>query len=380
MPFSLTDLLTPVERDEMVTELLSVAASVGAPTTSWQEGDPILTLLMTVGQKLSDLSKIAINITKGGFGDLLPSDEWADLWAQSRFNVVRVAATQAIGLVTLTNSSLTQYDLQPGDLIVAHATTGKTYRNTSAISILASVGLANVTIAADEPGTASNAAPSTITVVVSSLPGVGCSNPASLLGTDKEDTPHLVARARAKLGALSPNGAKDAYNFIATTPDFSPTSSPITRTRTVADPATGFVTVYLATASGAPIAGDVAIVQTAIDNNVEPWAVTATAVAATPHTIAVTYQAWVKGSQLTPAQIQTAIGNALATFFSTLPLGGFVIPPDTGAVYVGQLEQVIGTAAVGIIQSVVTLPAGTVTLTPNEVAVLGTIIPTITIL
>lgn len=380
MTFDITQLVTPVSRDEMLEELLSIAASLGLPTTSWQSGQPMLTLLTTVAQKLADLTVVAVDITKGGFGDLLPSDDWADLWAESRFNVTRVPATQATGFVDLTNSTGTQYDLEVGELIVAHDVTGKIYRNTAAISILASTGLDDVAIAADEPGIGSNAAPDSITTLVSTLIGVGCTNPSSVLGTDQETTPALVIRARAKLGALSPNGPKDAYNYVATTPSLSATSTPITRTRTVTSETTGAVSVYLATAAGAPIGGDVAIVQAAIDTYAEPWGATATAIAATPHIVAVTYQAWISGSQLTTAQIQTAVGVALAAWFATLDLGGFVIPPDTGAVYVSSLEYVIRAATPGILRVVVSLPAADVVLTPNEVATLGTITPTITTL
>ncbi len=386
MSLDIDDLVTTETRDEVLATLLSVAALLGAPTTSWQEGAPILTLLTTVAQKIADLTVLAVDITKGGFGELLPSDSWADRWALSRFNVTRIPATQASGFVDLTNSSLTQYDLAIGELIVAHSTTGKTYRNTAAISVLASVGLAGVAIAADEPGIASNAAPGSITIVVTGGTGIGSTNPASVLGTDQETTPNLVTRARSKLGSLSPNGPKDAYNYVATTqffPDGSPcapTSVPITRTRTVVDESTGEITVYCATASGVPSGGDVAIVQAAIDSFAEPWGVTATAVAATPHVIAPTYHAWVSGSNLTSMQIQTIEATALATYFSTIPLGGFLIPPDTGDVYPEALEQVIWQSVVGTVRVVVSVPAAKVDLTPDEVAVLGTISPTITLL
>lgn len=382
MTLSLTDILTPEERDEVLADLLAIAASLSLPTTSWQSGQPILTMLTTVAQKLSDLTYVAVEIAKGGFGDLLPSDAWADIWALSRFNVTRVPATQATGAINATNSSLTNYTLAIGELIVAHTVTGKTYRNTAPIVILASVGLSGIAIAADEAGSDSNAAPAAITTVVSTLVGVGVTNPLSVLGTDQETTLALVTRARAKLGALSPNGPKDAYNYVATTPALSATSTPITRTRTVASSTTGAVSVYLATAAGAPSAPDVAIVQTAIDTYAEPWAVTATAIAATPVVVAITYQAWVSTaqSQLTSTEIQLAISDALALWFSTLAIGGYVIPPDAGFVYVDALEQVIGQATPGILRVVVSIPAADVATTPSQVATLGAITPTITLL
>lgn len=381
MSYAIDDLVTPVTDDEALATLLAIAASVGLPTTSWQSGQPLLTLLTIVANKIAELSQIAAEITKGGFGDLLPSDSWADLWAQSRFDVQRVASTQATGTVDAANASLTNYTLAAGELIVAHAVTGKIYRNTQAIVILATVGLVDIAIAADEPGSASNAAPSTVTTVVSTLVGVTVSNPLSVLGTDKETTPVLVARARAKLAALSPNGPKDAYNYVVTTPEFTPSlTTPITRTRTVTSETTGAVTVYAATAAGAPIAGDIVIAQTAVDDWAEPWGAVATVVAATPVTVPVTYQAWVLGSQLTELQLTTTIAGALAAWFATLDLGGYVIPPDTGAIYVSALEQVIGQSTPGILRVVVSIPAADLVMTPNQVAVLGTITPTISVL
>ena len=90
--FSLDEILTPSDRESVLATLLALAASFGAPTTAWQEGDPILTTLMTDAQKSADLTLVAVEIAKGGFGELLPSDAWADLWAQSRFNETRVPA------------------------------------------------------------------------------------------------------------------------------------------------------------------------------------------------------------------------------------------------------------------------------------------------
>ena len=382
--FSLDEILTPADRDSVLTTLLAISASLGAATTSWGEGNPLLTMLTTDAQKSADLTLVAVEIAKGGFGELLPSDDWADLWAQSRFKATRVAATPATGLVNTTNSSASNYVLAIGDLIIAHTATGKTYRNQAAITILAGVGLNDILVAADEPGIASNAAPGTITTVVSSLVGVGVTNPLAFIGTDKETTPNLVTRARSKLGSFSPNGPKDAYDFAAKTPELSPTSTPITRTRTVLDVATGTLTTYLATAAGPPTGGDVAIVQTAFDQFVEPWGANSVAVASTAQVVPVTYQAWVTGSQLTDAQIKTLVQSALIAWFASLDIGGYVIPPDTGAIYPDVLEQVIGQAKatdgtpIGILRVAVTAPTATVTMASNKVAQLGAVVGTIT--
>ena len=380
MTLLISDLITPEERDDVVATLLAIAALLDAPTTSWQEGNPILTQLMTAAQKMADLTVLAVEITKGGFGELLPSDAWADRWALSRFNVTRVPAEEATGFATFTCSASAIGDTyDAGEIIIAHSVTGKTYRNAASVVVVPSTTLTDQPIVADEVGTASNAAPSAITVMVSSIVGVTVSNAESVLGADKETTPALVTRARKKLGALSPNGPKDIYEYVATTPEYSATSTPITRTRTVLDEATGDLNVYLATASGAPIAGDVTIVQTAFDTVAEPWGANASAIAASEQTQAITYHSWVQGSNLTAAQIEALQATALAEFFATLAIGGDVLPPDTGDLYVETLQQVIGAAVTGTRRVVVSLPAAAVPITANKVFVLGTITPTTTL-
>lgn len=378
MAFSLSDLITPVSQADAMNTLLSIASTIGLPTTSWQSGNPIRTMLATVAQKVSDLSLVATQMTRGGFGDLVSTDAWADAWSQSIYNVTRIPATQATGAVDVVNASATTYNLNAGELIVSHSVTGATYRNVAAVTLTANTTTTAIPILADTAGTGSNAAPAFVTVMVSTQNGLSCNNPLSIIGADKETTPLLVTRARRKLGSLSPNGPKDAYNYVATS--LTTVSAPITRTNTVGSATTGIVTCYIANGAGAPSAADVALVQSAFDNFATPWAVTATAVAASPFVIPVTYQVYTKGATLTPAQMQTAISSALVAFFASLKIGGDVIPPDTGAVYLDAIQTAIANAAPGIRRVVLTAPSATVALTPNQVAVLGTLTGTITAL
>jgi hypothetical protein len=379
MTLSLSDLLKPQTRDQVLQEMLDVAATLGLPTTAWQPGQPIRTLLTTVSQKFADFTTTIVEIAKGGFGDLA-SAGWAQLWAKSTYDVDMVLAQPATGVGTATNTSPTTYTLNAGDLIVAHSVTGRTYRNTAPIVIPPNGSLANIAIQADVVGTGSDAAPGFITVVVSSLVGVSFTNPASVLGADDELPTALVSRARSKLGSLSPDGPKEAYNYVAETPAYSATSTPITRASTTGDPVTGEVTLTLATATGAPTGPDVAIVQTAINKWAEPWCTSATAVAAVNHTIDVTYAVWVRGSLLTVAQIETAIGDALAAYFSTLPIGGTVLTVGApGQVFAEEIGRVIGGATPGIIRVALSAPASDVTIATSEVPVLGTISPVVTV-
>lgn len=383
---SLQDLITTKTREEMLDEELTAAQTEGLPTTTWQSGSVIRTILVVMAAMFAVFSEYIVEPIKGGFGDLVSSLGWAKLWAKQTFDVDHVGAEAATGYITATNASATQYDLDPGELIIAHGTTGKLYRNTEAISIIASDTTEDIAIEAVEVGTGSNAAPGAITVIVGpALDGVTVSNAAAVLGNDDETVTALVERARAKLAALSPDGPKEAYNYIAKTPEFSDTATAITRATTKCDPDTGIVTVYIATAGGAPSEDDVEIVQEAIDEWAEPWGTTATAVAVSTQTVAVTYQVWIRSS-LDEDDIEDAIETALSEYFAALPIGGEVIPPaTTGTLYVDSLIVVIagamvGDTPIGTVRVAVTIPADDVDLDVDEVAVLGTVTGTITYL
>lgn len=388
MTFSIRDLITPQTRAQFLQACLDITTSLGLAVTSWQPGGWTRTILTLFAQKGADQSTLIVEPIKGGFGDLLSSDEWADIWAKGQFDVDRVPARPATtDTFRAINASGANYPLAAGELIVANPLTGKTYRNQSAIVIPLLATLNNIDIQADEVGTGSDAGPNTITLVVSpSLIGVTVTNPDSCLGSDQELTPALITRARAKWGSLSPLGPKNAYDYVATTPflpdgtPLSDTGTPITRSKTVANLNTGAVTVYIATAAGAPSVPDVAIVNTAIHDWAEPWGATATAVAAAENVQAVTYQVYIRGSQLTSAQIQSLIATALAEYFATIPIGGDVIPPATGKLYVEGLEFAIAAATEGVLRVVITAPAADVAIGANEVAKLGVITPTVTLL
>jgi hypothetical protein len=110
---------------------------------------------------------------------------------------------------------------------------------------------------ADAQGAASSAAIGAITSLVTAIVGVSCTNTTAATGTNAESNSALVTRDRNKLQSLSPNGAKGAYAYVATSATLAPYSlslkgGPITRVTVAVNPNTGAVTVTLANASGAP--------------------------------------------------------------------------------------------------------------------------------
>lgn len=380
--FDLASLIKAKTRDEFLTSLLDVAASIGLNTTAWQSGGWTRTILTLTAQVASDLvTSLVIEPIRGGFGDLQASDDWADAWAGSFDNTRRPATAASTDTYRIINPSNQGYTLQIGDLIVAHATTGKTYRNRAIVNVPALTTVDNVVIDAVELGSGSNAAAGQITTLVSpSMPGVTVTNPAAAIGADKETTPNLVTRTRGKFASFSSNGPKSAYDYVVTTPSYNPTVVPITRSKTYVDPATGDITVYVATSAGAPSAGDVTISTTSIQKWVEPWGGNSVAAAAVNKVIPVTYQVWLKGSSLTAAAAQAAIDAALAAYFATIPIGGDELEPDPGKVFRNALTVVIANATPGVKQVGITAPAADVTLLASEVPILGTVTATINFL
>ncbi len=376
--YSITDLFTASTRDEIMGEILTIASDVGLAITAWQSGQPSRTIFAILSQKIADTTLANAEVIKGGYLDSA-TGAWLTLLAQCLYKVTRLPAQYATGnSLEITNSSTANVEYLAGEMIVAHEITGATYRNTADL-VLAPGVTSSIVILADVAGVASNAAAGKVTVIAN--PDLAVTNLEAILGSDAETDDELRERCRNKLDALSPNGPRDVYSFIAKTPEYSATSVPITRVSPVTDPTTGVITVYLATAAGAPSGGDVAIVDTAFDLWATPLCTTAVAAAASALSVPVTYQVWIKGTVLTSSQIEDAIADALDVYFKTIPIGGDIVDPDvTGYVRTGLLELVIGKAVAGIVKVAIAAPTGDVTLTAGQVPTLGTVTPTVTVI
>lgn len=378
MTISLDALITPLTRAEVQASIYQVLAAVGVNTTAWKPGGVVRTMIAGVSVVLSAQSQLQALSTRSGFLELSEGD-WLTLVAHYVYGVDRIEATFAEGEVTLTNAGGGVYTLDPDDLVVANPTTGKTYRNTGAVSLGASSSL-TIPVRATEDGSTSTSLPGTVTRLETTLLGVTVTNATAIVGRDAELDPDLRARCNEKLGALSPFGPWDAYAFAARNamrPDGTPVG--VTRVRQLKDGAGG-VTTWIATASGT-VTGDandpdtdLGIVNEAIQRLAAPLAVTAVVEGATPFVQAVTYEAWAYNTTgLTDAQLKTAIGLKLTAYFAAQPIGGNVIGLDPGKVFRHLLIAAISSARPEIFRIDLTLPATDPELDINEVPVLGTV-------
>lgn len=383
----LADLLVQETKTAIYDRGIAVAQSLGLPVTSWQPGDPTRSLYHYLAEILEALEDICVTYISAGFLDwaVERAEETGDsrllvLLAKQVYDVDAIEATYAETTVTLTNNGGGNYDIEAGDLTFLNTSTGKTYRNVDGGTLTPGPATTlSLTVVADEAGSDSNAAPAEIDDLVTTLLEVTVSNPTAAVGVDAEEPAALAERCRLKLGALSPNGPRDAYNYVARTPELTGTSN-VTRSRSIGDSATGDVALYLAGPDGAVAGGDVTLVEAAITKYATPLCITPTVQSASNVAIAVTYQIWLYNSvNKTTGEVQAAISAALLELFRARPIGGDVIAPASGKIYQSLILAAIrGVFPEHTFRVSVAAPAGDTTLTTSQVATLGTVTPTVT--
>jgi uncharacterized phage protein gp47/JayE len=239
-------------------------------------------------------------------------------------------------------------------------------------------GTLDVDITADEAGSDSNASAGEIDDLVTTLLGVTCTNAAAAVATDEATPDQIADLCREKLGALSPNGARDAYSYVAKTSTLTGVTT-VTRVRVFGDTDTGDVTVYLAGPAGAVGGSDVTAVTAALAQYATPLCVTLSVASASTVNVPVTYELWLYRSvNKTQSEVEDAVDDALADMIAVRPIGGDIIPPATsGALYKSLIESTIREVfRDDAFRVSVTAPSGDTALTNSQVAVLGTVTPT----
>ncbi len=260
----------------------------------------------------------------------------------------------------MTNTGGGLFVWDPGDIIVAHSSTKKTYKTSSGGTLNPGVGQTLVlSLVAEEPGSGSNAAVGAITELVTTFLGVECTNTVGLVGLDEEKDPALRERARDSVALLALGGIKRAYEFIArSATNLVGVSLGVTRVRVMPAPGDGTLTVYVATASGAMSGPDVAIVQAAFDATVSPYGLNATAVSATNLSVTAPCTVYLPASLgISEAEAQAKVLAAMQAYVNALPIGGVVISPATGKIYWRALLAVAAGANSGTLKAQLTSEA-----------------------
>lgn len=398
MSVSIEDVITPVTLAQAKQSIYEVCEDLDLPTTAWKPTAVVRAIIWVVAAIIAGTSTVVSSIARMALRTYA-TGQYLTIHAKQWADIDRIEATFATGEVTLTNAGGGLFNVAAGDMTVQNSSTGKTYRNDSAFTLLPS-GTATVAITATESGSASTSSAGQVDTIVTTMLGVTCSNAASVVGLDAESDDALKLREDQAIDAISPNGAAGAYAAVA----IAATGANgdligVNRVRVNASSSTGEVTVTVATASGAVTgtagnpATDLGAVNLAIQTTCVPLGIASCTVqSASAKTIAVTYTVWIYTTAgLTEAQVKTYAEAALTKYISTRPIAGDVIAPaTTGYVYKNLLEATIkgmksdllddATAksiSDQILKVTVSLPASDTALTATEVAVTGALTGTV---
>jgi uncharacterized phage protein gp47/JayE len=365
-PLSAAALIAKQTADEILDLALQVARLVGLPVDTWRTGDPTRTLFRSLATKMATADAIQSELAKASFitgpEDERAQGDWLSLRVADVYGVEREEATFSTPSVTFDNAGGGLFEMDTRGLVVSSSATGATFRNQSPVVIPPNTTGVVVTMIADVAGTAGSVGLNEIDTIVSpSLSGVTIASSAVAAGSDAQSDAGLIEQALATLGALSPNGPADAYEFVARNDELTGIAG-VTRAQAVGDSGDGTVTVYVAASATGLDGPSVAAIQAAVDTWAQPLCTDATVVSGTPQTVAVTYV-------LTPAHpdAQTDIEAAVDAYFAALDFGGLVV---TSAL-VSIAHVVCGPT---LTKAVVTIPGADLTLAAGVFPVRGTVV------
>jgi len=347
---AIENLLTPVTSDEQLESFLSTLEGLGLRARSWRPGGALRTILRVVAGTYAGFSTVALGFARAGFLETAEKG-WLTLLARNVFSVERIEASFATGTVRLQNSGGGIYELAPGELRAIHSATEKAYANVDAIVLNPGTVLSAVPVRAVELGSASNAGPGTVVELETALPGVTVTNPTAIVGRDEESDPELRERCRAKLGTISGKGPRGAYAFAVRSAKRDDGSSvDINRLRISPSSSTGTVTTYVASASGAPLAGDLDFVRSSIERYARPDSVTSVVLAATPVPLTRTLTVFArKQDGLSAADLRALVDARLLELITSYPIGGIAKPGNAQAyLYADAVAAAVGRAHASI--------------------------------
>lgn len=336
MALSISDLFKALTVAEVEETLLASIETLGLPARQWRSGGALRVILRVVATLYAGLTSLLVQIAKAGFLDDAEGG-WLTLLARHVYGVERGAATFAGGSITVTNAGGGIYGpFAIGELVFTSPTSGKTYANTAIVSIAASSTQA-VDVTAVEAGAGSSAGVGEVSQLVSPLTGVTVANATAIVGTDEQSDASLKAAALAHLGTFSTRGPRSAYlDAVQSAKRVDGSLVDINRVAVSTNASTGLVTVYAASPSGTPIAGDLTLADASIEANARPDLGKYVLLGATAVPVTRSVSVWAKRADgVTAAALEELVEDALATMAAEYPIGGITKPPDT----VGKLYQ-----------------------------------------
>lgn len=367
-PLSAAVLLVRQTADEIFSAALELAATLGLPVTTWRAGDPTRTQLRTQAAKLAALDEVRLEYARSAFLETATGD-MLTLRASDVYNVPREEESFATPTLTVDNTGGGLYEIDVRGLTVQDSSTGATFVNQSVVTINPLATGVTILLIAEEGGSAGSVGANDIDTIVSPpLTGVTIVSNTASQGTDEQSDEGLVEDCLASLGALSPDGPADAYEYVARNAELTGVTG-ITRALASGDATDGTVTVYVGTTTAAVASPELADIQASIDEWAQPLCVDATVASMTPVTQHATFTITpaAPGAQ---AQIEAAIDAYYAAWDHTRQ-GGIVAKDALAALARAAVEDATGSPPYTV---VVALPAVDAAFAENEFPVRGTVV------
>lgn len=167
LPIPISQLFTPASRAAWLAKLIANAGVLGLATTSWQSGGEALTIIQLCSNMFAVEDAVVSGLAQAGFLDYaatgtvtyvtpdgvtvtspvtpdpsIPAQNptgalgWLDELANSVYNVQRIGAVAASGLIAIANASLNTYGpFSAGQYHVANPATAASYSNAQALTI-----------------------------------------------------------------------------------------------------------------------------------------------------------------------------------------------------------------------------------------------------
>ncbi len=346
---------------------LAVAQMLGLPVTTWRTGDPTRSMYKYLATILSELEGVNAEFIRAGFLSSASGD-WLTVLAWEVYGVARTEATFADPDVLIVNNGGGNFEFEPGQAIFSNSVTDKTYHNTNTVTFSGVGATATFELAADEAGSDSTVGINEIDTIISTMPGVVITSSTTGLANDEQSDEALKEQCRASLGALSPNGPRDAYEWVARNSELTGQTG-VTRARSIGSPK-GYVTVYIAGPSGPVDGAAVTAVQAAEELWATPLTVYPIVVSAAAKTLDATVTLSKKPAlTLSESEVESEVENAIVTMFAEVRIGG-----DDGALAIDLVQSKIHERFPDQLYSAVVDFEPEATFDADEVPVLGTLV------
>lgn len=313
---ALSVLFTALTAAKVYATALEIAEAFGLPVTSWRDGDPTKTLLEFCARILTEREGWTIELAKSAFLSTA-SGAWLTILALEVYGVNRALATYATPTVTITNAGGGRYVISNGSHTFKCSATGITYHSANETPIeVVPGGTYTIELVADVAGSDGTVGVNDVDSIVTTMLQVSIVSSTASSARDEESDDALKSRCRASTGALSPDGPRDAYEFVVLNSELTGVTD-ITRALTIDDSDTGHVRVLLAGPSGPVLGSSVTAAQLAVDKWAAPWTVTATV----ENTSVMTQDIAVSINQELPPDAEGTVSDAIAGLFANADIG-----------------------------------------------------------